>query len=91
MKNIKTYTLENCTQCYELKVMLLSNGISYTGYNVSEDSKLGDKIEDLLKCYLYPIVSIGNIWLVPESEIDSNDIITYSDFEDLINLINKYK
>jgi glutaredoxin len=91
MKNIKIYTLDGCMYCDELKRKLDINDIPYLEFNVTEDVKLGDEIEDKYGCYLYPIIKINDKVILSDTHLTNPNIIIYSDINDLINLIKKYK
>jgi glutaredoxin len=92
MKNIKIYTLEHCDYCNELKQKLQQHGLTYSEYNISQNSLLGDQIEFLWKCEHYPMVLIGeDTLLLPESKSNASNITLYNTISELINLILKYK
>jgi glutaredoxin len=90
-ENIKIYTLDGCVYCDELKKKLTINGISYTEFNITDNVKLGDEIEDKYGCYLYPIVEVKNKIILSDTEISDPNIIIFSDINELIYLIKQYK
>jgi glutaredoxin len=92
IEDIKIYTLEDCDKCLQLKLGLKNNNLPYTEYNISQNDLLGDQIEELFKCKLYPMVIIKeDILILPESKAKAPNIILYPSINELINLIIKLK
>ena len=85
------FTLNGCGQCKQLKEGLDTLNIPYTNIDVSNNSNLGDKIEETFKCTSYPMVLLKEptqiTWL-PETELlTSTTIRTYNNIYGLIDEI----
>ena len=52
------YGIENCGYCTELKEGLKKIDIPFIYINISNNEELGDKIEEIYKCPVYPIISL---------------------------------
>jgi len=89
------YGLEDCGYCTELKQELGIMNIPFTYVNISANDELGDKIEDIYKCPVYPMVILKYpqqiAWLPGTSLLPSNSIRTFNTIKELIiNIKNIY-
>ncbi len=64
---IKIYTIPNCPYCNELKTTLTSEGIKYQeiDVNLPENEEEWDKLHEVTKSDMVPIVLVGKQILVP--------------------------
>jgi glutaredoxin len=64
---IKIYTIPDCKYCNELKVLLNTNNIQFIEVNVDlpENEVEYNKIHDITKSDMVPIVKVGKQLLVP--------------------------
>lgn len=81
------FTISGCNYCNLLKLGLLGYGIEFEEVNISQNSILGDKLEETYKCKSYPMVLIKNsnvIWLPESSLLPSPNIGIYNNINELI-------
>jgi len=87
------YGIEGCRYCHELKDRLGIMNIPFTYINISDNDELGDKIEDLFKCSVYPMVVLNNnyqiVWLPETSLLSSNSIRTFDTIQELLTNIKE--
>jgi glutaredoxin len=89
------YGIEGCDYCRELKNGLGVMNIPFTYINISDNDELGDKIEDLFKCPVYPMIALNNpqkiVWLPGTSLVPSSTIRTFDTIKQLlINIKETY-
>ena len=62
------YSIPECPYCTELKEILTKEGVEFTDINVNlpENEKEYDKIYELTKSEMVPIIRVGKQLLVPE-------------------------
>jgi len=89
------YGIENCGYCTELKEGLKKINIPFIYINISNNEELGDKIEEIYKCPVYPIISLKYpqqiTWLSGTSLLRSPSIRTFDTIKELItNIKNIY-
>jgi len=67
------YSIPECPYCSELKEILTKEGIEFTDINVNlpEYEKEYEKIHEITKSEMVPIVRVGNQLLVPEVSFKS--------------------
>lgn len=82
------YGIEGCKYCSELKYKMGIINIPFTYINISANDKLGDKIEELFKCLVYPMVILKQpqqiTWLPETSLLHSNNIRTFNTIKQLL-------
>jgi glutaredoxin len=91
---IEMFTLRGCDKCEMLKTGLRDNGIPFTEIDITSNSILGDKLEEIYQCSQYPMVSFkGNhqiIWLPESFSLPSPNIKIYNSIVELIEQIKYY-
>jgi glutaredoxin len=67
------YSIADCPYCTELKEILTKEGIEFTDINVNlpEYEKEYEKLHEITKSEMVPIVRIGKQLLVPEVSFQS--------------------
>lgn len=90
------YGIEGCGYCTELKRGLGEMNIPFTYINISDNDELGDKIEDLFKCPVYPMVALNSpqkiVWLPGTSLLPSDSIRIFDTIKELlINIKETYE
>ncbi len=82
------YTLETCKRCRTLKEGLNQLGINYKEINVDKNPSIGDKIEEMYKCFKYPMVYSQHpsniIWLSESSLLPSSNVKIYNSIDGLL-------
>jgi glutaredoxin len=85
------FTLGGCEYCKQLKEGLDTLEIPYINIDVSNNPNLGYKIEQLYKCYSYPMVVLKEpynyVWLPESSLLPSPNIKVYNNLYELIDEI----
>ena len=73
MPKVFIYTIDSCPYCTELKEILTKEGVEFTDINVNlpENEKEYDKIYELTKSEMVPIIRVGKQLLVPEVSFKS--------------------
>lgn len=89
------YGIEGCEYCSELKRGLEGMSIPFAYINISNNDELGDKIEEIYKCPVYPMVSLRYpqqiTWLPGTSLLPSPSIRIFDTIKELlINIKNIY-
>lgn len=89
------YGIEGCGYCDELKRGMESMNIPFNYINISADEELGDRIEEIYKCPVYPMVVLKHpqqiVWLPGTSLLPSPSIRTFDTIKELlINIKNTY-
>lgn len=89
------YGIEGCGYCTELKEGLRKMNIPFTYINITDNEELGDKIEEIYKCPVYPMVSLKYpqqiTWLSGTSLLHSPSIRIFDTIKELlINIKNIY-
>jgi glutaredoxin len=90
------YGIEGCKYCLQLKTELGIMNIPFTYINISDNNELGDKIEEVYKCTVYPIVITNNtqriIWLSETSLLPSHSVRIFDTINQLlINIKETYE
>jgi glutaredoxin len=91
------FTLGGCGHCRQLREGLDTLNIPYTDIDVSNNPNLGDKIEQLYKCYSYPMVVLKEpynyVWLPNVCSLPSPNVKVYSNtyqlIDEIFNIFNK--
>lgn len=87
------YGIEGCGYCRELKDGLGIMNIPFTYINISDNDELGDKIEDLFKCPVYPMVALNSpqkiVWLPGTSLLPSDSIRIFDTIQELLTNIKE--
>lgn len=87
------YGLEDCGYCSELKQGLRIMNIPFTYISISANDELGDKIEEIYKCPVYPMVTLKYpqqiTWLPGTSLLHSNSIRTFDTIKELLTNIKE--
>lgn len=67
------YSIPECPYCTELKEILTKEGVEFTDINVNlpENEKEYEKIYEITKSEMVPIVRVGKQLLVPEVSFKS--------------------
>jgi glutaredoxin len=90
---IVVYGIEGCEYCRELKNGLGVMNIPFTYINISDNDELGDKIEDLFQCLVYPMVALNSpqkiVWLPGTSLLPSNTIRIFDTIQELLTNIKE--
>jgi glutaredoxin len=85
------FTLEGCEYCKTLGEGLQILNIPFNNIDVSYNSNIGDKIEQLYKCDSYPMVVLKEpyncVWLPESSLLSSPNIKIYNNIYGLIDEI----
>jgi glutaredoxin len=92
------FGIEGCEYCSELKYGLAVMNIPFNYINISDNEKLGDRIEDIYKCPVYPMVSLRQdeipqqiVWLPGTSLLHSTSIRVFDTINQLlINIKETY-
>lgn len=89
------YGIEGCGYCNELKYGLEAIDIPFTYINISDNEELGDIIEEIYKCPVYPMVILKYpqqiAWLSGTSLLYSNSIRIFDTIKELlINITEIY-
>jgi glutaredoxin len=92
------YGIEGCGYCSELKNGLGVMNIPFTYINISDNEELGDRIEEVYKCPVYPMVSLRQdkipqqiAWLPGTSLLHSISIRVFDTINQLlINIKETY-
>lgn len=92
------YGIEGCGYCNELRNGLGVMNIPFTYINISANEELGDRIEDLFKCPVYPMVTLRQdkipqqiTWLPGTSLLYSTSIRVFDTINQvLINIKETY-
>ena len=89
------YGIEECGYCSELKRGLGVMNIPFTYINISADGELGDRIEEIYKCPVYPMAVLKYpqhiAWLPGTSLLHSDAIRTFNTIKELlINIKETY-
>jgi glutaredoxin len=92
------YGIEGCDYCRELKNGLGVMNIPFTYINISDNEELGDRIEEVYKCLVYPMVSLRQnkipqqiTWLPETSLLHSTSIRVFDTINQLlINIKETY-
>ena len=90
------YGIEGCKYCLQLKNELGIMNIPFTYINISDNDELGDRIEKIYKCTVYPIVITNNtqriIWLPETSLLPSHSVRVFDTINQLlINIKETYE
>ena len=89
------YGIEGCEYCNELKRGLGVMNIPFTYTNISDNDELGDRIEEIYKCPVYPMAILKQpqqiAWLPGTSLLHSDAIRTFDTIKELLtNIKNIY-
>lgn len=91
--DMMVYGLEDCGYCNELKRGLGIMNIPFTYINISANEELGDRIEEIYKCPVYPMVILKYpqqiAWLPGTSLLHSDTIRTFDTIKELLTNIKK--
>ena len=91
--NMIVYGLEDCEYCSELKRGLEIMNIPFTYINISANEELGDKIEEIYKCPVYPMVALNYpqqiTWLPGTFLLPSDSIRTFDTIKELLTNIKE--
>lgn len=70
---IRIYTIEDCPYCAELKTLLIKENIEFTEINVNlpEHEEEYNKISEIAKSDMVPLILIKNQILVPNVSFQS--------------------
>ena len=92
------YSIEGCGYCDELKRGLGVMNIPFTYINISANEELGDRIEEIYKCPVYPMITLRQdeipqqiAWLPGTSLLHSTSIRVFDTINQLlINIKETY-
>lgn len=87
------YGIEGCEYCSELKRGMGIMNIPFTYINISADDELGDRIEEIYKCPVYPMAILKQpqqiAWLPGTSLLHSDAIRTFDTIKELLTNIKE--
>ena len=85
------YGIEGCKYCSQLKTELGIMNIPFIYINISDNDELGDRIEEIYKCTVYPMVSLKQnkipqqiTWLPETSLLHSSSIRVFDTINQLL-------
>jgi len=70
---VRIYSIPDCPYCNELKEILTKEGVEFVDINVDtpENEKEYDKVYEITKSEMVPIVLVGTQFLVPNVSFQS--------------------